>query len=186
MCSFCSSWTIQKVSAFAATAVYILSSIPSNGCGGVAGSLIVARGVAKVSTALSSTHPLTIGADGVVRFAYWMPLHHSTLSSGHSYGWYRFTKSKRSNQLLIISRQLGARACNLNVSFLSLNKHGTACMSVHIICWVETNFLLESLVQRMSIKWDKPLGQTTGWLRTRISSHKSLLSWFSHQVEKRS
>ena len=56
----------------------------------------------------------------------------------------------------------------------------------HYLLGRETNLLLESLAQRISIKWDKPLGQTTGWLRTRLSSHKSLLAWFSHQVKKRS
>ena len=140
MCSFCSSWTIQKVSAFAATAVYILSSIPSNGCGGVAGSLIVARGVAKVPTALSSTHPLTIGADGVV---HWMPFHHSTLSSGHSYGWYRFTKSKRSNQLYsvaIISRQLGSHAHVHVIILMFISSINTYRNSAHIICWVISYF----------------------------------------------
>ena len=84
------------MSAFAATAVYILSNIPSNGCGGVDGSLIVARGVAKVPTALTSSDDRS-GWRRTIYIGIWMPLHHSTLSSGHSYGWYRFTKSKRSN-----------------------------------------------------------------------------------------
>ena len=121
-----------------------------------------------------------------------MPLHHSTLSSGHSYGWYRFTKSKRSNQLLsvaIISRQFGSHA---HVHIIMLvhdlyNKHGHIIHEcTHYLLGRETILLLESLVQRISIKWDKPLGQTTGWLRRRLLSHKSLLAWFSHQVEKRS
>ena len=33
----------------------------------------------------------------------------------------------------------------------------------------EANFLLKRLTQRISMKWDKPLGQITGWLRTRLS-----------------
>ena len=33
----------------------------------------------------------------------------------------------------------------------------------------EANFLLKRLAQSISIKWDKPLGQTTGWLRTKLS-----------------
>ena len=34
----------------------------------------------------------------------------------------------------------------------------------------EANFLLKTLAQSISIKWDvKPLGQTTGWLRTKLS-----------------
>ena len=45
----------------------------------------------------------------------------------------------------------------------------------HYLLGRETNLLLESLAQRISKKWDNPLGQTTGWLRTRLSSHKSLL-----------
>ena len=124
---------------------------------------------------------------------HWMPFHHSTLSSGHSYGWYRFTKSKRSNQLLsvaIISRQFGSHA-HVHVIIFLCYKHSLSLQQTrncvhectHYLLGRETNPLL---VQRISIKWDKPLGQTTGWLRTRLSSHKSLLAWFSHQVEKRS
>ena len=133
---------------------------------------------------------------------HWMPFHHSTLSSGHSYGWYRCTKSKRSNQLLsvaIISRQLGSHAhvhviifknvtsfIHYIIDSLSLQQTRNCVHEcTHYLLGRETNLLLESLVQRISIKWDKPLGQTTGWLRTRLSSHKSLLAWFSHQVEKR-
>ena len=33
----------------------------------------------------------------------------------------------------------------------------------------EANFLLKRLAQSISIKWDKPLGQTTGWLRAKLS-----------------
>ena len=33
----------------------------------------------------------------------------------------------------------------------------------------EANFLLKRLAQRISTKWDKPLGQTTRWLHTRLS-----------------
>ena len=53
----------------------------------------------------------------------------------------------------------------------------------HHLLGREKYLLLESLAQRISIKWDKALGQTTGWLHTKLSSHKSLLAWFSHQVE---
>ena len=82
-----------------------------------------------------------------------------------------------------------ARACNHFLMLRSLSLQQTRnCVHecTHFLLGRETNLLLESLVQRISIKWDKPLGQTTGWLRTRLSSHKSLLAWFSHQVEKRS
>ena len=33
----------------------------------------------------------------------------------------------------------------------------------------KANFLLKRLAQRISMKWDKPLEQITGWLRTRLS-----------------
>ena len=33
----------------------------------------------------------------------------------------------------------------------------------------EANFLLKRLAQSISIKWEKPLGQTTGWLRAKLS-----------------
>ena len=33
----------------------------------------------------------------------------------------------------------------------------------------EANFLLKRLAQRISMKWNKPLGPITGWLRTRLS-----------------
>ena len=33
----------------------------------------------------------------------------------------------------------------------------------------EASFLLKRLAQSISIKWDKPLGQTTGWLRAKLS-----------------
>ena len=51
----------------------------------------------------------------------------------------------------------------------------------------EANFLLKRLAQSISIQWEKPLGQTTGWLRAKLSfailrANKSLLAWFSHQV----
>ena len=118
-----------------------------------------------------------------------MPLHHSTLSSGHSYGWYPFTKSKRSSQCchhFPPTWKPRARACN-HFLMLSLALQETGVHEcTHYLLGRETNLLLESLAQRISIKWDKPLGQTTGWLRTRLSSHKSLLAWFSHQVKKRS
>ena len=56
----------------------------------------------------------------------------------------------------------------------------------HYLLGRETNLLHESLVQRISIKWDKPLGQTTGWLRTRLSSHKSLLAMRGSRTKWRS
>ena len=125
---------------------------------------------------------------------HWMPFHHSTLSSGHSYGWYRFTKSMRSNKLLsvaIISRQLGSHEHVHVIIFLKcymvhLQTRNCVHECTHYLLGRETNLLLEILAQRISIKWDKPLGQTAGWLRTRLSSHKFLLAWFSHQVERRS
>ena len=77
--------------------------------------------------------------------------------------------------------------CNHFLMLHGLSLHETGVHeSTHYLLGRETNLLLESLAQRISIKWDKPLGQTTGWLRTRLSSHKSLLAWFSHQVKKRS
>ena len=33
----------------------------------------------------------------------------------------------------------------------------------------EANFLLKRLAQSISIKWEKPLGQTTGWLHEKLS-----------------
>ena len=33
----------------------------------------------------------------------------------------------------------------------------------------EVNFLLKRLAQSISIKWEKPLGQTTGWLHEKLS-----------------
>ena len=33
----------------------------------------------------------------------------------------------------------------------------------------EANFLLKRLAQSISIKWEKPLGQTTGWLCAKLS-----------------
>ena len=118
--------------------IHPISSIPSNGCGGVAGSLIVARGVAKVPTTLTTSddrsgwrRTINIGCPYIIlRCHLDIPM-----------GWYRFTKSKRSSQCchhFPPTWKPRARACN---HFLML--HGKihlklftklACMSVHIIC----------------------------------------------------
>ena len=49
----------------------------------------------------------------------------------------------------------------------------------HHLLGREKYLLLESLAQRISIKWDKALGQTTGWLHTNLCLRGSRTKWRS-------